>query len=100
MCTKKKIPINIVDSYNSCYVRSPFIETLQSLKLNLFVDSNEIFISYLIEIEITSRAHLHLFCCHSLANLNGTTMVVDFAIIVIPVVKCPHFQIISFLRVT
>ena len=28
--TEKKIPINIMDAYNSCYVRSPFKETLQS----------------------------------------------------------------------
>ena len=68
-------------------LRSPFIETLQSLQLHLFVDSNEIFIRYLIEFEITSIAHLHLFCCSGFANLNGTSMVVDLAIIVIPVVK-------------
>ena len=68
-------------------LRSPFIETLQSLQLHLFVDSNEIFIRYLIEFEMTSITHLHLFCCSGFANLNGTSMVVDLAIIVIPVVK-------------
>ena len=35
-------------------LRSPFIETLQSLQLNLFVDSNKVFIRYLIEFKITS----------------------------------------------
>ena len=83
-----------------CHVALPFIESLQCLLLHLFVYSNKVLCSHLRGCQDVSGVEevidvleknkiIFLLICFCLANFNATSMVVDLAIIVVPVL---HFR--------